>query len=73
MAVQIFALFSGFGGCMWLPLNHTGLYGDNERDRVQEKDTMVFRQCSKFVADLNLGCCSLGAEGSNICSVEATP
>ena len=27
---------------------------------------MAFRQYNKFVADLDLGCCSLGAEGSNI-------
>lgn len=31
-----------------------------------EKMMMAFRQYNKFVADLDLGCCSLGAEGSNI-------
>ena len=34
---------------------------------------MAFRQYIKFVADLNLGQCSLGSEGSNARRVEATP
>ncbi len=47
--------------------------GDNECDRVQEKMTMVFRQFTKLVADLNPQHCSLGAEGLNMRRVEATP
>jgi hypothetical protein len=47
--------------------------GDNECDRAREKKTMAFRQFTKFVADLDLGHCSLGAEGLNVRRVEATP
>jgi hypothetical protein len=38
-----------------------------------EKKTMAFRQFTKFVADLNPGHCGLGAEGSNMRRLEATP
>jgi hypothetical protein len=47
--------------------------GDNECDRAGDKKTMAFRQFTKFVADLNPGYCSLGAESSNVHRVEATP
>jgi hypothetical protein len=47
--------------------------GDKECDRARGKNTMAFQQFSKFVADLNPGHCSLGAEGSNIRRVKATP
>ena len=50
-----------------------GRAGDNERDRVRKKETMVFRRCAKFVAELDPGHCSLGAEGLNAHRVEVTP
>ena len=37
-----------------------------------EKKIMVFQRCTKFIADLDPGHCSLGAEGSSSCTVEAT-
>ena len=38
-----------------------------------EKKMMEIRRFTKFVADLDPGHCSLGAEGSNMHIVEVTP
>ena len=68
--MQNFMLFGGFGSCMQLPLNHAWRASDNEHDRVRKNETMAFQWCTKFVADLDPGCCSLGAEGLNARRVE---
>ena len=46
---------------------------DNMSVIKHEKKRMAFRQYTKFVADLNPGCFSLGAKGLNACRVEVTP
>ena len=38
-----------------------------------KNETMAFRWCTKFVANLDPGRCSLGAKGLNVRRVEATP
>ena len=39
----------------------------------EKKETMAFQQCTKFVAAIDPGRCSLGAEGLNVHRVEVTP
>ena len=72
-AVQNFALFSGFGGCMRLPLNRTpGCMVAISVIEYKKNETMTFRWCTMFAAALDQGHFSLGAKGSNTRRVEAT-
>jgi hypothetical protein len=68
-AILILALFSDFGGYRSI----SPRLGVTTSVIKCEKKTMAFRQLAKFVADLNPGHCSLGAEGSNVLRVEVTP
>ena len=72
VAVREFALFSGFSSCVRFMLNRARQPGDNEWLSVKN-GMMAFWRLTKFVVDLDLGCYSLGSEGSNACRVKATP
>ena len=73
VAGRNFALFSSFGGCVWLPLNHARAAWWQKVWLSVKNGAMAFQRYTKFVADLDLGQCSLVSEGSNVCRVEATP
>ena len=62
--------FSALGLSLFSSLQVIGLLMVVPAVAVQ---TSVFGWYAKFVANLDLGCYSLGAEGSNVCRVEVTP
>ena len=73
VSVQYLVLFSSFGRCMWLLLNHAQVGGWQWVWSSMNKEDNGISMVFKFVAVLNPGHCRIGAKHLTVCRVEVIP